>query len=135
MGIRHCISVTVSETHRSLHFDIYQNILPAFRAEWPTWLLLPLAQAQPPPPLVLLLPWHFPYSQGTHVPRPAGGFSHTSVPCFPIPLYYKTREMACLQRSCMAHYVGILLFKSENSYTNITHAYKYMELTTVKVYS
>lgn len=68
------------------------KVLPTCRAEWPTSQLGFLLQAQPPPPLVLLLPWHFPYSQGTRVPHPGGVFSHTSVPCFPTRLYYKRKE-------------------------------------------
>lgn len=99
---KHCFFREVSKKSLQLHLWISLNmskmkeavlvwmcILPACRAEWPTWLLGPLAPAQPPPALGLSMPWHFPYSQDTHAQHPAGEFSHTCVPYFPILPYYR----------------------------------------------
>lgn len=106
------------------------EILPACRAEWPTWQLGLLAQAQPPPLSELLLPWHFPYSQGTRVPHPAGVFSHTSVPCFPIQLYYREKRNGRFTKGqSLAHWIGILLFSSENSHRHIQYSNTFNLLT------
>lgn len=120
-GHKH-INLIVSETCLiCLLHSSNLNILPACWAEWPTLPLGLLAQAQPPPPSVLLLPWHFPYSQGTRVPHPAGGFSHTSVPCFPIPLYYRGKRNGLFARvMCSSlHWHFIIQQWTVNSCTHV----------------
>ena len=99
----------------------YLNILPACRAEWPTSPLGLLVQARPRPPSVLSLPWHSPYSQDTRALHPVGEFSHTSVPCFPIPLYYREKRNGRLKGWWVAHSNGISVFKynRENSGTHV----------------